>query len=76
MPDLRLGKLSNHAPTKLTLNLWSELDEHLSLYAELYSAQNGMKASAADIAPQMLAEYLESDREFVKILKAPKAKAS
>lgn len=75
MPDLRLGKLPNHSPTKLSLNLWSELDEHLKLYAERYSAQRGAKFSAADIAPQMLAEYIKADREFAKFLKAPAAKA-
>lgn len=76
MPDLRLGRLPNRTPTKLTITLWSELDEHLKLYAELYSAQTGDEAGAADIAPQMLAEYLKGDREFAKALKASKAKGA
>lgn len=75
MPDLRLGRLPNRTPTKLTLNLWPELDEHLKLYAERHSAQTGEEVSVADIAPYMLADYLEGDREFAKILKASKAKA-
>lgn len=74
MPDLRLGRLPNRAPSKLTLNLWPELDEQLKLYAELHSAQTGVEVSAADIAPQMLADYIEGDREFAKALKASKAK--
>lgn len=75
MPDLRLGRLPNRTPAKLTLTLWNALDEHLRLYAELHSAQTGVEVSAADIAPQMLADYLEADREFAKILKASKTKA-
>ena len=74
MPDLRFGRLPNRTPTKLTITLWSELDEHLKLYAELYSAQTGIEASAADIAPQMLADYIEADREFAKALKSSKAR--
>lgn len=74
MPDLRLGRLPNRSPTKLTLTLWNDLDEHLKLYAELYSARYGVEVGAADIAPQMLADYIAVDREFAKALKASKAK--
>lgn len=75
MPDLRLGRLPNRTPAKLTLTLWNELDEQLKLYAELHSAQTGVEVSAADIAPQMLADYIEGDREFARIVKASRAKA-
>lgn len=75
MPDLRLGRLPNRTPAKLTLTLWNELDEHLRLYAQLHSAQTGVEVSAADIAPQMLADYIEGDREFARIVKASRAKA-
>ncbi|MDR6623810.1 DUF2274 domain-containing protein [Caulobacter segnis] len=75
MPDLRLGKLPNRTPSKLTLSLWPELDERLRLYAERHSAQTGQVVSAADIAPHILADYIEGDREFARVLKASKAKA-
>ena len=75
MTELRLGRLPNRTPAKLALTLWNELDEHLKLYAQMHSAQTGVEVSAADIAPQMLADYIEGDREFARILKASKVKA-
>lgn len=75
MPDLKLGKLPNRTRAKLTLDLWPDLDDHLRLYATLHAARYGEEVSAAEIAPYMLAEFLEADREFQKVLRAGKAKA-
>jgi hypothetical protein len=76
MSDLKLGKLPNRTRTKLTLELWPELDDHLRLYATLHSALYGQEVSAADVAPFILAAYLETDREFQKARRAAKPKGS
>lgn len=72
MVDLKLGKLPNRTRAKLTLDLWPELDDQLRLYATLHAARHGEEVSAADLAPYMLAEFLEADREFQKAKRAAK----
>lgn len=72
MVDLKLGKLPNRTRAKLTLDLWPELDDQLRLYATLHAARHGEEVSAADLAPYMLAEFLEADREFQKARRAAK----
>jgi hypothetical protein len=75
MTDLKLGKLPNRTRAKLNLDLWPELDDQLRLYATLHAARHGEDVTAADIAPFMLAEFLEADREFQKAVRLAKAKA-
>ena len=74
MSDLKLGKLPNRTRTKLTLDLGPELDDQLRFYATLHSARHGEEVSAADVAPFMLVQFLEADREFQKALRAAKTK--
>lgn len=71
MPDLRLGKLPNRTRAKLVLDLWPELDDRLKQYAALHAQRYGEDVSVADIAPYMLDEFMESDREFQKVLRTP-----
>lgn len=75
MPDLKLGKLPNRTRAKLTLDLWPDLDDQLRLYATLHAARYGEEVSAAEIAPYILAKFLEADREFQKALLVGKTKA-
>ncbi len=70
MPALKLGKLPNRTRAKLTLDLGPELDDALKLYASLHSDQHGEAVTAADLAPYILADFLEGDREFQKALRA------
>lgn len=75
MTDLKLGKLPNRTRAKLVLDLWPELDDQLRLYATLHAARHGEEVSAADIAPYMLAEFLEGDREFQRAAKTARTGA-
>lgn len=74
MSDLKLGKLPNRTRAKLTMDLWPELDDHLRFYATLHTARHGEEVSATDLAPYILADYLENDREFQKALRSVKPK--
>ncbi len=74
MAELKLGKLPNRTRTKLTMEIGPELDDHLRFYATLHSARYGEEVSAADLVPFMLAQYLESDREFQKERRSAEAK--
>jgi hypothetical protein len=70
MPDLKLGKLPNRTPAKLTLAISPDLGERLRSYAALHSATYGQEVTAADLGPYMLESFLDGDREFAKARKS------
>jgi hypothetical protein len=64
MTDIKLGKLPDRTPLKVTINLLPELHAALTDYARLYAAAYGREETIADLVPAMLAAFLESDRAF------------
>lgn len=67
---LKLPKLPDRTPVKLTLSLNPELHERLLSYAALYRATYGTAEPIADLIPYMLGAFLDSDRTYVKARKA------
>jgi len=65
MADLRLSKLPDRTPVKVTVNVSPDLNQALGIYAELYSQTYGEAAPVQELIPAMLASFLESDRAFV-----------
>ncbi len=66
MPDLKLGKLPERTPVKLSINVMPDLAEALAAYAALYKQTYGREEAVPDLIPAMLAAFLESDRVFAK----------
>jgi hypothetical protein len=66
MPELKLQKLPERTPIKLSIVITPQLNDDLSLYAQLYANTYGKEEAAVDLVPAMLAAFLESDRTFVK----------
>lgn len=70
MADIKLPKLPDRTPVKLTIaippDLKQGLDEYLALYRATYDDEN---ASLNDILPAMLDAFLASDRAFAKARK-------
>ncbi len=66
MPALRLSKLPERTPIKLSITVSPDLHAALSTYAELYAEAYGGMEPIAELVPAMLATFLESDREFVR----------
>jgi len=66
MPGLKLGKLPDRPPVKLTISVTPSLQADLAAYAELYAATYGVEEPLADLIPAMLAAFLESDRGFAR----------
>ena len=66
MVDLKLTKLPDRIPVKLTISVPPELSKALEDYAAIYEATYGQRESAADLVPYMLSSFLESDRAFVR----------
>lgn len=73
MPDLKLARLPDRTPVKMTINLPPDLNETLVAYAEVYRDAYGQPEGVADLIPYMLRSFLDSDREFVKARSSTRA---
>lgn len=66
MPDLRLPKLPDRTPVKLTISLPPDLNRALGDYAELYNEVYGQSEPVQELVPAMLASFLDGDRLFTR----------
>jgi hypothetical protein len=69
MANLKLGKLPDRTPVKITLSVNADLGQALRDYAALYKATYGEAEPVADLIPFMLEAFLDSDRAFAKARK-------
>ena len=66
MADLKLSKLPDRTPVRLTIQITPDLHQALNGYAALYAQAYGREETVADLVPAMLASFLESDRAFTR----------
>ncbi|MBX3562600.1 MAG: DUF2274 domain-containing protein [Sphingomonas sp.] len=66
MAGLRLGRLPDRTPVKVTIGLAPELHEALVDYAALYEETYGRAEPVQELIPAMLAGFLEGDRLFAR----------
>lgn len=66
MVELKLAKLPDRTPIKLTITVGAELHQALKDYADLYQATYGTTEQVADLIPYMLEAFLSSDKSFVR----------
>lgn len=64
MAELKLAKLPDRTPVKLTITVGSELQQALKDYADLYHKTYGTAEQVVDLIPYMLDAFLQSDRTF------------
>ncbi|WP_192357297.1 DUF2274 domain-containing protein [Mesorhizobium mediterraneum] len=69
MANLKLGKLPDRTPSKITITVNADLDQSLKDYAALYRETYGESETVAELIPFMLAGFLEGDRVFAKARK-------
>ena len=67
MPELKLPRLPDRTPVKLTIGVSPELHRALGDYAELYRAAYGEQVAIPDLVPAMVERFLESDRNFARL---------
>lgn len=72
MADLKLAKLPDRTPVKITINISPDLHQALGSYAEMYAEAYGAVEPVQELIPAMLASFLESDRAFVLNRKKPR----
>lgn len=66
MGGLRLAKLPERAPIKITINVSPELNQALADYAELYRESYGQQEPVQELIPAMLASFLDGDKLFAR----------
>ena len=66
MADLKLPRLPDRNPVKLSIAVMPELHQALVDYAALYATTYGRDEPIAELVPAMLAAFLESDRTFIR----------
>ena len=69
MSELKLGKLPDRTPVKITITVSPDLNQALRDYSTIYRTTYGEAESVADLIPFMLGAFLESDRGFAKARK-------
>jgi hypothetical protein len=67
---LKLAKLPDRTPVKVTITVMPDLSRALADYAALYRDTYGEKADVVDLIPFMLDAFLASDRMFARARKA------
>ena len=66
MVELRLAKLPDRTPVKLTISVSPDLHRALSDYAEAYHQAYGDPKPVSELIPAMLASFLDNDRAFAR----------
>lgn len=73
MTDLKIGKLPDRTPVKITFSAWPDLNQALSEYAIFYEQTYGEAETVAELVPFMLDSFLKSDRAFAQVRKRSSA---
>jgi len=71
-PALRIGKLPDLTPVKVTINLDRELHQMLEDYARIYGESYGEAVKPAELVPSMISGFLAKDNGFKRARKALK----
>jgi hypothetical protein len=74
--DLKLGKLPNRTPVKMTITVNPDLAQALRDYEAIYRATYSESESMSDLIPFMLEAFLQSDKGFAKARKELPLEAS
>ena len=69
-PALRIAKLPNLTPVKLTVRLEPEDHQMLDDYARIYGDSYGESVKPAELIPSMITGFLATDNGFKRARKA------
>lgn len=69
MPDLKLSRLPDRVPVKITFMASPDLSRALQLYADLYRESYGQEEPVSELVPFMLQNFLDADRQFAKMMR-------
>jgi hypothetical protein len=64
MPELKLAKLPDRKPVKISIMVSPNLNQKLDAYADAYKAAYGDEEKVSDLIPFILEKFLDGDRQF------------
>ena len=64
MADLKLARLPDRKPVKMSITVNPALSQKLGAYAEAYKKAYGDAEEIEELIPYMLEQFLEGDRSF------------
>lgn len=64
MPELKLAKLPDRKPVKISIIVSPNLNQKLGAYAEAYKGAYGAEERVSDLIPFILEQFLDGDRQF------------
>jgi hypothetical protein len=67
MANLKLERLPDRTPVKVTISVPPELKIALDEYAAAYAQAYGSEEAISELIPAMLASFLEGDRGFQRM---------
>jgi hypothetical protein len=73
MPELKLAKLPDRKPVKLTIMLQPDTNTALQAYAAAYRETYGEDEEVAELVPYIIDSFLAGDRGFAKARKCGEA---
>ncbi|MEI9996783.1 MAG: DUF2274 domain-containing protein [Rhizomicrobium sp.] len=73
---LRLAKLPDRTPVKVTMTVSPELHRMLQEYAAFYTKTYGSEEAVAELCPYMLQTFMEADKGFQKARKGADARTT
>jgi len=71
MPEIKLARLPDRSPVKISISMMPDLNAALLDYARFYAETYGRDEAVADLIPAMLTSFVESDRAFAQWRRAP-----
>ncbi len=69
MANLKLAKLPDRKPVKITITASADLNSALQAYADAYRETYGESESVSELIPYMVEQFLSTDRGFAKVRK-------
>jgi hypothetical protein len=69
MADLKLPRLPDRTPVKMSIVVPPDLVAALNAYADAYEAAYGLKETVPDLIPYMLDKFIADDRSFTRTRK-------
>ena len=73
---LRLAKLPDRTPVKITMTVSPELNRMLQEYAAFYAKTYSSEEAVSDLCPYMLQAFMDADRGFQKARKSASTASS
>ena len=64
MPEIKLARLPDRKPVKLSVTVNPVLNQRLDAYAQAYKAAYGDEEEVEELIPYMLERFLDGDRLF------------